>query len=298
MDGSSRPRAASNALGLRSRIVTTAGVDTSRIRPELDAILEMDFSQEYSDFTFGGSWSSCVLWNPSGESDDAELRYYDAHAQPTRLARQLPLISDLAASLFDMEQVRWLRIFKLSRGLMLPHRDYLELEAPFTRLHLPLQTDLTCLHSEAAHVYHMRLGEIWFLDTDEVHSVCALGNTTRITLCFDFTSGVPLDRLVRAPLQARPDPLLVERPPLDAAAKARIAEMIERVDDESFRDVVGALSHVHFRYDVHAGAMYDWLVDTLGTAGKDELAERAEALRRFAIETRAPGERFFAVLAA
>jgi hypothetical protein len=55
------------------------------------------------------------------------------------------------------------------------------------------------------------------------------------------------------------------------------------------------LATLHFRYDAPAGAMYDWLVDGLTALGRDALAARAADLRRYAIEERSPGERFFDV---
>jgi hypothetical protein len=284
------------ATPLRSRIVTTTSLDSSsELRLELDRLTAMELNQEYSDFTFGGSWSNCVLWNPTGDADDAELREFDGPSRPTGLARELPAIARLAEAVFDLRHARWVRVFKLSRGVMLPHRDYLEMDEGFTRLHLPLQTDRTCLHSEGGHVYHMRLGEIWFLETDEVHSVCALGETTRISLCVDCAPGIGFEQLVRPSLAGEHPPFLVDRAPYEGAGEAEVDRLVAGIDERTFREVVGTLSALHFRYDVHAAALYDWLVDGLTALGRDALAARAAHLRRYATEERSPGERFFDV---
>jgi L-proline cis-4-hydroxylase len=286
--------ATTTATPLRSRIVASTRLDLDALRPELRLLTDRELSQEYSDFTFGGSWSNCVLRNGTGEAGDTELREFEGPAQATPLAGELPAIAALAAETFDLSHVRWMRVFKLRRGFMLPHRDYLEMEEGFTRLHLTLQTDETCLHSEGEHVYHMRTGEIWLLDTSEVHSVAALGDTTRLSLCLDLAPGIPLERLVRRPLGAeRREPFLVDRPPIDSAVEAEIDRLLAGADEASFRDVVATLSAYHFRYAAHAAAVFDWLVAGLGKAGKERLAERAVALRRYAIEDRGLGERFF-----
>lgn len=286
--------ATATATPLKSRIVATTRLDEEALRPELDRLTELELVQDYSDFMFGG-WSNCVLWNGTGDAGDAELREFDGSTRATGLARDFPAIAQLAEETFDLDHVRWVRVFKLRRGHMLPHRDYLELEEPFARLHLPLRTDPTCLHSEGEHVYHMRAGEIWFLDTSEVHSVAVLGDATRIALCFDCAPDVPFERLVRVPPgTGEREPFVVDRPPLDAGVEAEIERLVAGIDDEaSLHDVVGRLSELHFRYAVHAGALYEWLVAGLRRAGRERLAERAAALRRFATEERVPGERFF-----
>ncbi|GAL10893.1 hypothetical protein JCM19233_1878 [Vibrio astriarenae] len=46
--------------------------------------------------------------------------------------------------------------------MILPHKDYLEFEKGFTRVHVVLDIDETCFNSENDTVYQMKAGEVWF----------------------------------------------------------------------------------------------------------------------------------------
>ena len=279
---------------MRSHLLAKTVFDAQVIRDEIDIILEKDVPQHYSDFVFG-IWKSYVLYNGTGEENDALLSEFEGNAVPTPLGLRLKGIRNLIESSFDVNHLRWARAFVLRDGVLLPHRDFLELKNGFTRLHLPIQTDLTCLHSEEDEVFHMGTGEIWALDARRVHSACNLRSSARVTLCLDFRPDVPISSLLIHGLNGLSEsvPYIVSRPPLDEETMAWIRGVLWESSAENFREVVGTLCRVHFERSASAGAVYDWLIQFLSERGESDLLHRAVALRTFAIGERCGSEHVF-----
>ena len=246
-------------------------------------LLALPYNDRYRDFTFG-TWRNCVLWNETGDSADSAFRSYDGAGAPTELLRGLPALADFVAEAFDARHLRWMRLFLLTRGWLLPHRDFLDTGGASTRIHLPLMADASCLHSENNFVYRMAPGQLWWIDASQVHSACATSQVSRVTLCLDFSPEIPFDRLVRLPAEVPQRPAPIERPPLPEVVKCRFSHKLRScAGDDEFSAVVRDLSCLHFGYALHAAEMYDWLMDF--TVDNPALHERSIALARQALGT-------------
>lgn len=277
---------------MNSRIIGQARIDEDRLREEVAVIDRFAARDDYSEYSFG-SWRNYVLANGSGDKDDAMFRGYEGVRRSTQLAAQLPYILELVEETFHTENLKWVRLFTVQSGLIISHRDFVEFEAPFVRVHVPIHTDLSCLHSEEDAVFHMRKGEVWFLDASTVHSACSLTSFKRISICLDFVdTGAPLESLLKHPPASVPEPLLVKRPPLDDAFLKSLRGLSGVVDPVNLRDVAGFLAKVHFYRDAHAADCFDWMIDIARDSGKPELLRKATTFKRFSIETRELGERF------
>ena len=139
-----------------------------------------------------------------------------------------------------------MRIFRICGGLLVPHRDYTDIGDSYVRIIIPLAADARVLHSEDSTVYHMRPGEIWFVDTDRVHAACGLNDASRIALCLDFRA---LNQDVRQKLlpHARVEsvnPDLRYRPALGKNQVAAIQSLAHLITHDNFEQVVG-LSLIH-----------------------------------------------------
>jgi hypothetical protein len=218
--------------GFLSRSIGRISFDEAQIAKDVQTILQFEFNTAYSDYARGNpGWQNCVLWNQSGLHTDTTFGLYDGAPQITVLGRQLPYLNDILTHTFNMDYLRWSRVFLVHRGLIIPHRDYLDLPDTSTRVYIPLQTDTTCMHSEQGYVYHMRKGEIWILDSTEPHAACCFSDTKRLSLCLDFIGDVPVDRLLRIPPRADIPPLFIKRAPftgndLDAILGSDVAVVI------------------------------------------------------------------------
>ena len=52
---------------------------------------------------------------------------------------------------------------------------------------------------------------------------------------------------------------------------------------DNFRDIVGALSLVHFYRNIGSAALFEWLLETARSAGSPELSRRVASLRALAL---------------
>jgi hypothetical protein len=188
----------------------------------------------------------------------------------------------------------WIRFFEMRNGLLISHRDFIEFDRAYTRLQIPLRTDQSCLHSEEASVFHLRQGEIWYLEATAVHAACSLGNFNRIALCLDFDlAGMPLTSILRRRTAAPcPPPLLIERPPLGNDGREALLALSGIADRVNIREIAGLFGRVHFYRQAHAADCFDWLVALTARAGDQALLEKAVAFRRYCIERRVPGSHF------
>lgn len=277
---------------MRARILSTVALDDARLAGEIARIDGLAARDDYSEYSFG-SWRSHVLANGTGEVDDATFRRYDGPMRPTALGEALPYLRQVIEDTFHTDALRWVRLFTVQNGLLISHRDFVEFDRGFVRLHLPLRTDTGCLHSEEDEVYHMRRGEVWFLDADTVHSACSLSSLKRISLVLDFeAAGTPPEALVRARGEALPAPHRVERPPLEPGFLEALYGLAGMLAPVNFRDVMGVLAKVHFYRQAGAAECFDWLMEIARRSGDEGMLRRAADFRRFSIERRVVGERF------
>lgn len=278
---------------MNSCIIGSADIADPAILADLDRVSLLPRTSEYSEFV-RGNWCTFVLRNHTGDCRDKELVDYSGKALGTELDGQLRAIHDLIERTFVVSRVKWVRLFLFfGEGMLLPHRDFLELEKPFKRVHLPLQTNDAALHSEESHVFHMREGEIWFLDTGSVHSACNRSPTVRATIVLDFPGECDFDEILQPAAQKHVvPPCLLTRPGLTDDDQKSIADWTSRIDVQTFAECLWDLAGVHFDRNVSSVLAYEWLKGICEGSGSPGLLQRAEAARNFFIGDRGPGEKF------
>jgi len=267
---------------MKAKILSSVSFDDELLAEELRKIVRFDFNSSYSEFAVG-KWENCVLWNATGSQHDSIAREYHGRAEPTELGEQLGYLNSIVCDTFNFKYIRWIRIFLVKQGLIIPHKDYLEMKKGFTRVHIPLQTDSTCLHSEGNAVYHMRKGEVWFIDGTQVHSACSLSHTTRVSLCIDFEYGIPFEKLFIDAQKSNPFivPYRVKRDCISEEYEKALRDLGYIISPENFNDVVGLLAKVHFIKHVHAAAMYDWLIEIAQKSYNKHLINKAIETKKF-----------------
>jgi hypothetical protein len=277
---------------MKSQLIGQISLDEQLIQKDINKMLQFEFSDVYSDYVVIGDWKVCILWNHSGSHHDSLLREYEGKPQPTALGSQLTYLKTVIENVFNVDYIKWARVFLLHQGLIVPHTDYVELDKGFFRIHIPLQTNLNCLNSSEDVVFHMRRGEVWFLDAAKPHSACNFSNTIRLSLCIDFIPSISLREIFRDPNQYNPDltPHIVNRPPLDINYMKGLRSLGYLIEEENFDDIITLLSKVHFLRSANAGAMFDWMVDIAEISGNKDLFGKVLAMKRFYIEKRSLGE--------
>lgn len=276
---------------MKSQILGKLTFDEELLERSINKILQFEFTDAYSDFAIG-EWKFCVLWNHSGCHDDTTFHNYEGQALLTEFGKQLEYINLIINETFNINHINWVRAFYICEGLLIPHRDYLELKTSFIRVHIPLKTTLKCLNSDGNVVFHMRKGEIWFLDAAQPHSVCNFSNIPKISLCIDFKAGIPLCEVFKDRKRYTPglSPHLVQRKVTDKQYIEAIRGLAHLICEENFNDIVSLLSKVHFVKNEDVATMFDWLINITQSSGNKQLIEKALAMEKFYLKQRSFGE--------
>lgn len=271
--------------GLHSRIIGRVDLDDDRLRSDISTLLTFPFNRGYSDYARGNpGWQNCVLMNHSGDPSDIVFGGHDGPPVATPLLDQLPYVQELLASTWKSEHLMWARIFMCQDGMLVPHRDYLDLpEDEFTRVHIPLQLGDASMHAERGTVFRMRKGEVWFIDGTVNHSAYSYDHAPRIYLSADLRAGVPFEDLFVDPEMSVTDvqPDVVELPSLPDDFDVTIEGLSKVLGADTMHDVIGLLSKVHFNHAAECGDTYEWLIDAAERTGDSALIEYALGTRKF-----------------
>lgn len=283
---------------MRTHYVGSVSLDSARLAKDLDRCRSFQWSEAYSDYVFGGSWKSCMLWAPGGDSGDGVVANYayDRASAVTGHGEQLPYLRELIESTADLTRLNFVRLALVSNSVIIPHRDLLELsELPDDvrnahRMHIPLATNENCFFSEDNVVYRMRQGEVWFLDASRIHSVAVLSGEQRIHLMLDFVDMPGDGPLATVEGAAReqdgvPADRIVARPPLPDGDRADLLRLADVLSVDTFDEVFSIVIKKHFRYD--GGDDFVWNTMTaLARASRDPavLPHTTELLKHYTLE--------------
>lgn len=285
---------------MRSHILGRIELDQERLAKDLAYLAAVPtVEEEYDEFS-NGFWKNIPLYNASGGSDDRLYRdLRGATAQPTDHLQRVPYLDEIINAVYNGERLQMARTRNLKNAIVIPHRDFVELDREldqYFRTHLMLEDSPLSFHSDDDTVIHMRAGEIWFLDAAAVHSAVNFTEFSRQSLCVDLAFDGAFDEK-----EAFADatfytpnlsPDIRRRKPFTKQAEAGILALSGVIGRENFRDILFLLSKVHYTYDVHPSETYEWLMAVSKQAGDDEMVEKAEQIRDFAIGARELGERF------
>lgn len=271
--------------GLHSRVIGRVGIDEAQLQSTLGDALQLPFNRGYSDYARGNpGWQNCVLMNHSGDPADQVFGGHPGAPIATPHLDHVPYFRQLIEDTFSMEHLKWARIFLCEDGMLIPHRDYLDLpEDEFTRVHIALQLGPTSLHSEGDQMYRMRKGEVWFIDGTVAHSAASYDGEPRVYLTCDFESGVDFADLFADPRCYAEDvePEFVERTPLPDDFDTALAGIATLMDRDTLNDTLALLSKVHYNHVADCADTYEWLIEAAERTGDADLIDAARERRSF-----------------
>jgi hypothetical protein len=254
-------------------------LDPARLEADVRNTRQFRYSDAYSEFICG-EWRSCMLWNKSGDTDDNFLKDYDHPASLTSYGEQMPYLTGVLRSTFNLGHLRFARLAKLTPGsVLVPHRDYLELEHDLTRVHVPLVTDDRCFSAEENTVYQMRSGEVWFIDATQIHSAANFSKKARTHLILDFTEVERLDTVLARPALGPmiiPHENIVSRKPLDSREKEAFFALARVMDPTNCKDVFAMLIKKYFTTDLAVTTVVDWVLEIAHLSGNSEVITRIQ----------------------
>lgn len=259
-------------------------VQVDSLIDETSALTDDAYSSAYQEYSIG-LWDTATLWNEAG-NESGDVPEHASIAVPTFVGASTPTVNEFVRSQFHVGALRAVRLFRARQGaIIIPHRDYLEHSNGFCRMHIPLLTTPGARNSENNEIYRMLPGELWFLDSNEVHSGGVLDSGTRIHLVLDFTydhSETPASVLKQADL-LRPVTrnAQIPRPELDRDALESLLGGGGVVTLAMWPALVQMLARIHLTSDVHPAELYDWLDELAARSGNRELVAEARRMRRY-----------------
>jgi hypothetical protein len=261
----------------RTTRITTIDLDPHRLSGDLAVASRFGYNDSYGEFICG-AWRSCMLWNRSGDIGDTFLEDYDGSARSTEYGAALPYLRELVERHFHLSELKFARLARLTPGsVLVPHRDYIELEEDLTRIHLPLQTDGECFSAEDETIYQMRLGEVWFLDATRTHSAASRSDRDRVHLILDFSTRLPAEAL-RSDLEIAggiPQDSVVPRRALGPAERQSFEALSRVLDASNYQDVLAMVIKRYFEADVRASDVFGWMREIARASGRPELVAKA-----------------------
>lgn len=252
---------------------------------------------QYNEFVIG-SWDDINLWNASGKQKDSIFQEVSQPIVKTELGGQLTYLNEVLESCFHLDRCQMIRAFRLKAGVLIPHKDFLEVdnsEGRFLRIHIMLETNDTCFHSNENTVFQMRKGEIWIFDAFHIHSACCFSTESRISICLDFlTEGAPprsifKDLSIYDPTIA---PKLIDREPMTEDFLDGILGLRHVINELNYREIIGLLAKAHFYVDAPTHHFFDWLIDITAGPGNEHLRQKFIGLKHYLLEGRRLAERY------
>jgi Aspartyl/Asparaginyl beta-hydroxylase/Phytanoyl-CoA dioxygenase (PhyH)/L-proline 3-hydroxylase, C-terminal len=273
---------------LRSCRLGSIPLDVAGVEADLAAVDATGYVDSYTEFVCG-SWRTCMLWNASGDTSDNRIHDYAGRAQPTALGRELRNVAAIVEEHFDLDLLRFARLTRLGPGtVVLPHRDYIELESELYRVHVPLRTNDLAFASEEDTIYRMRRGEVWFLDATRPHSIANFSDESRIHLLLDFAVSPgrsPLHTGAAEPPGFPPD-AVVPRRPLATGERAAFQALAGVVDRSNLMDVLAMVIRRYFVAELSVDDVFAWLVEIGAESGDDAVVDRARWLHEHCLTSR------------
>jgi len=269
--------------------LATLRLDDASVRSELAEVQRSGaYRDSYTEFVCG-SWRTCMLWNASGNAGDTRIHDYEGTARQTDLGRRLGGLVELVEATFDVTHLRFARLACLAPGtVVLPHCDYLELDAELYRVHLPLQTSALALTSEEQTVYRMGLGEIWFLDATRPHSIANFSSEDRIHLLLDFAVDLPGSVLRDAPTGTPtfPSEAIVRRRGLRPSEPDEFLVLAKIIDVSNLMDVLAMIIKRYFVAEMDVQDVFRWLIEIAALSGDSDVLDRATWLKSNCLRSR------------
>jgi hypothetical protein len=178
---------ASGSQKMASRIVGTVDLASYDFRQDIQYLNSVEKQPEEYDEFAQGYWKNLSLLNSSGCMDDSQYKNC-ASARATGHMVCCPEIARMLEETFNLEIVKMVRARNLMDGMVIPHRDFVELdpELSYFRVFLPIEYNEESYHSDVGGVFQMRPGEVWFLDAAVSHAAINFSSDSRMFICLDF----------------------------------------------------------------------------------------------------------------
>lgn len=119
------------SITVASKIIGKIRVDGYDLQTDINYLNSITQQPEEYDEFGQGYWKNLSLYNASGEASDTQYRNTE-RCVPTEHAAQCPSIQNLVQQNFEFDNLKMIRARSLVDGLVIPHRDFIELDKKIT----------------------------------------------------------------------------------------------------------------------------------------------------------------------
>ncbi|RDH42986.1 aspartyl/asparaginyl beta-hydroxylase domain-containing protein [Zooshikella ganghwensis] len=253
--------------------------------------------EEYDEFG-QGYWKNLSLYNSSGRKNDTQYKNAN-QCIATEYMDRCPEVKRFIEDNFSMVSLRMVRARNLIDGMVIQHRDFVELDSnvSYFRVFIPLEKNEDAYHSDSTGVFQMKPGEVWYLDAGIDHAAINFSSQSRMFLCLDFVFNDEFNDVDifknASSVVFNVKPTYKQRQALPESVRETIVESMSLIlSKETFKDILFAISKYHFIYDIEVAECYEWFIDACVKGGHQDLELKARDLQRYLIEKRELNERF------
>lgn len=274
---------------LSAKLLGNIELNSEALSNELEKIRDRLVDSAYKEYACG-NWGTVTLWNHSGSYQDQLSREHAGKVKATEFGTTLNYINELIESNFNVSLIKSVRVFRSwNGGAIYPHIDYLEFEKGFKRIHVVLDTDETCLNSEDDVVYHMRRGEVWYVDGNVVHSAMSLSQTGKLSLVIDFEASASFSDIYGASSIINinlPTPhILTQRQSFPVTLRESFINVAAHADVHDFHPVMYLATRYYFKWQMSCQEYFELLDEGFGTNPSVTLQKKYKALKNILVES-------------
>jgi hypothetical protein len=264
-------------------------LDAGKLAAEIECIRNRMIDSSYKEYACG-NWGTVTLWNHSGSDNDQLSREHINEVKATDFGLKLSYINELIKKNFNVSLIKSVRVFRSWQGgAIYPHIDYLEFDKGFKRIHLVLNTDESCLNSEDDVVYHMRQGEVWFVDGNVVHSAMSLSQSGKLSLVIDFDASASFSDIYNIDNDVRMHSLkphiLTQRPLFPDTLRQSFINIASHAEIYDFHPILYLATRYYFTWQMSCVEYFNLLDEAFGENQNVALKDKYKMLKNILVES-------------
>lgn len=283
---------------MASYIIKNIDISKYDISKDLNFLRNVKKQKEEYDEFGQGFWQNISLLNSSG--DEYDSLYQDGvNPIPTEVAKNCPTLLKLIEDNFNFSYLKMARTRNLIDGMVIPHRDFIELnqDNKYFRVFIPLELNSYAFHSDESGVFQMLPGEIWFLDASLIHSAINYSTNSRIFLCLDFIFNKDFtekDIFINSNSKySNKRNFLIKRNFLTKGEEQKIINSTSTLISKiTFKDLLFMLAKYHFNYDIEISRCFNWLIESAKISNDKNIINKSINTYNYLVKKRNFKEKF------
>jgi hypothetical protein len=265
----------------------------TELNAELEYLSTIEITKKpYSEYA-NGDWYDYIIMNQTKNSDD-NLFNATGNADFTELGSKCIAIKKLICDNFNTNYITFSRIRNMINAIVLPHKDFLELEHTtetyYARFLILLEECAEAYHMSNDFIVNMKKGEVWQINAYNIHAAANLGFNSRKLLSIDMTIPHNIGLNSCYYLAKSSDNFVVQHKTLKEMDLAFFINLNNFVEQNGLKEVVFFLIKQAFIYEINLKEIFNYLY--IFYINDSSALESIHRLNNFLFNQRTLGERY------